>query len=359
MDGSHFPKLCERSSSKGNEVRIAVYLFEEFCFLSYSAFVDFLLPFKQSDPETLLTTTWFSQDAERPQNSLGIEIDLPTQNLDALPSVDAIVLLGGRRLFTMPDARFSRWIDDHVRRDRLIYACGSGTEALAQIGVLDGRNVAVHRDELPRSRQQFPAVSFSETVFELDNNILTFATGSACIDAFANLAKQTLSKSQANKRIDRLVNHIPRVAAQPQRSTLEMLIGHENKTISMAGVAMSQNLANKQSVSEIAENIGVSQRQLERLFKAHVGISPGNCIMKVRLEAALQMLITTEQTAKKIAEKCGFLNTAHFSKQFRKEFGISPHQKSSTFERLISQGDRHLGAQKQAFAQPAEHTRHD
>ena len=335
MDGRLFSNLPATSPSTDNKFSIAVYLFEEFCFLSFSAFVDFLLAPKHSESDPLVTASWFTLKSKEVPNSLGIKTNLPLQELKNLPMFDALILIGGQRPLGNFDANLGKWINHHLHQNRLIYACGSGTEALAQLGFLDNREVAVHHNALEGLKQKYPAVSFKETVFELDKDILTFAIGSACVDAFSNLAKQIFSKDRANSHFRRLEHRTPREAGQLQRSTLERLTKHKNRMISMAGMFMSQNLSINYSGRDIAENIGISRRQLERLFKKHIGISPGSCYLRVRLELALELFKATNLCTEEIINKTGFLSNDQFYRLFRKQYGVSLDQKLSAFGQLL------------------------
>ncbi len=325
MDGRLFLNLPAASPSADNKFSIAVYLFEEFCFLSFSAFVDFLLAPKHSESDPLVTASWFTLKSKEVPNSLGIKTNLPLQELKNLPMFDAIILIGGPRPLGNFDASLEKWINYHLHQNRLIYACGSGTEALAQLGFLDNHEVAVHHNALEGLKQKYPAVSFKETVFEADKDIVTFAVGSACVDAFSNLAKQIFSKDRANSHFRRLLHQTPREAGQLQRSTptLDRLIKHENRMISMSGMFMSQNLSINYSGRDIAESIGISQRQLERLFKKHIGISPGNCYLRVLLELALELSKVTNLNNEEIVNKSGFLSNDQFYRLFRKQYGVS------------------------------------
>tara|TARA_B100000073_G_scaffold274429_1_gene234398 strand:- start:213 stop:485 length:273 start_codon:yes stop_codon:yes gene_type:complete len=86
---------------------------------------------------------------------------------------------------------------------------------------------------------------------------------------------------------------------------------------------MSQNLSINYSGRDIAESIGISQRQLERLFKKHIGISPGNCYLRVLLELALELSKVTNLNNEEIVNKSGFLSNDQFYRLFRKQYGVS------------------------------------
>ena len=78
------------------------------------------------------------------------------------------------------------------------------------------------------------------------------------------------------------------------------------------------------SPSLIAEDLGISTRQLERLFGRYLNSTPKHYFMEMRLNRAQNLLVQTEQSVTEIAMACGFQSTSHFSKVYRSHFGRSP-----------------------------------
>lgn len=74
----------------------------------------------------------------------------------------------------------------------------------------------------------------------------------------------------------------------------------------------------------IAERLGISTRQLERLFGRYLNSTPKHYFLEMRLNRARNLLVQTEQSVTEIAMACGFHSTSHFSKAFRSHFGRSP-----------------------------------
>lgn len=77
-------------------------------------------------------------------------------------------------------------------------------------------------------------------------------------------------------------------------------------------------------VEDLARAAGMSRFHFSRLFKAHVGISPGEFILQERLQAAADLLQTTAERIADVASRSGFSNPTHFGKLFRRRFGLTP-----------------------------------
>ena len=78
------------------------------------------------------------------------------------------------------------------------------------------------------------------------------------------------------------------------------------------------------SRNEIARRVGISQRQLERLFQRYLNTSPARYYLKLRLNRAKSLLIQTPMAITEIASACGFISASHFSKCYRELFKITP-----------------------------------
>ena len=83
---------------------------------------------------------------------------------------------------------------------------------------------------------------------------------------------------------------------------------------------------NDQSVNEIAAMYGVSANHFIRDFKRYVGKSPNAYRLGKRMEAACEMLVSTDLPVERIAGEVGYADALYFSRAFRKHVGASPTQ---------------------------------
>lgn len=87
---------------------------------------------------------------------------------------------------------------------------------------------------------------------------------------------------------------------------------------------IDHHLAEPLSVSELANYIAVHPDYLRRIFREAFGISIGQYIRKRRLERAAELLSHTSDKVREIGRYVGIENEFHFSRQFKKHFGLSP-----------------------------------
>ena len=80
------------------------------------------------------------------------------------------------------------------------------------------------------------------------------------------------------------------------------------------------------SLDRIAKNMYVSPVYISKIFKEETGDSPINYLIKIRLAKAEEMLKESTLSIKAIAQNVGYSDAYHFSKLFKKYYGISPSQ---------------------------------
>jgi transcriptional regulator GlxA family with amidase domain len=87
---------------------------------------------------------------------------------------------------------------------------------------------------------------------------------------------------------------------------------------------MEQNLARPIAVAAVAGELGLSARQLERLCRQHVGMGPASLYRQLRMRYANWLIENTDRSVTDIANEAGFADCAHFSRQFKDAYGLSP-----------------------------------
>ena len=94
--------------------------------------------------------------------------------------------------------------------------------------------------------------------------------------------------------------------------------------VSRAMAAMQQNYAGLYGVEELSAQLGVSKSHLIRVFRAAMGMPPGQYLTAVRIEAAKQLLTHREYPLEVVASLCGFSGANYLCRVFRKATGMTP-----------------------------------
>ena len=86
------------------------------------------------------------------------------------------------------------------------------------------------------------------------------------------------------------------------------------------------HLGENLSLTDIANELGISQYYFCHLFKRSTGMSPHQFLIRQRIDQAKQLLRQPERTITSIAMECGFANQSHFARYFRQYTGLNPNQ---------------------------------
>ena len=106
------------------------------------------------------------------------------------------------------------------------------------------------------------------------------------------------------------------------------LVGQErladSRTVARAVEIMESHIEETLSQELLAQQIGLSRRQLERLFRRHLGRTPAQYYLETRLERAKHLLYQTDMPIMSVACATGFVSASHFTTCYRQMFGKTP-----------------------------------
>lgn len=222
----------------------------------------------------------------------------------------------------------------YLRRERAygtpLGAICSGAYVLAKAGILDGVETAVHWAFHDLFAEEFPQVRLVRNVFVAKAKIITASGGTAAADLMLHLISTQHGHDLATEVADQMVYNAVREGTAAQRVSLQSRHGMRNLHLVRAIAAMESTIQDPTSPSIIAENLGISTRQLERIFGRYLNSTPKHYFMEMRLKRAQNLLVQTEKSITEIAMACGFRSSSHFSKVFRGHFGKSPLSQRTT-----------------------------
>jgi transcriptional regulator GlxA family with amidase domain len=240
-----------------------------------------------------------------------------------LGNKDTLIVCGGadaRRSATLP---VISWLRREARKGVSIGAFSGGSFALAKAGLLDGHRATVHWDSRDSFREDFPNVDLSDTLYVMDRKRFTTAGGISSIDLMLALIDQD-GEAGLSTRIAGQMNYSGARSIQRSiRMSVSERVNVRHPTLVTAFALMESNLEDVLGSKEIATLVGLSCRQLERLFKAHLSQTPMSFYLELRLQRATQLLMETSMPIIEIALACGFESTSHFSRKFREMRGVS------------------------------------
>lgn len=215
-----------------------------------------------------------------------------------------------------------------LRRERAagtpLGAICSAAYILARAGFLDGMEAAIHWEYHDLFVEEFPEVHLVRNVFVSRPKIITASGGTAAADLMLHLIGQEHGRGLATAVADQMVYNAVREGSAAQRVSLQSRHGMRNAHLMRAIEIMEEHIEEPLPPSAIAGRLGISTRQLERLFGKYLNSTPKHYFLEMRLHRARNLLVQTEQSITEIAMACGFRSTSHFSKVYRGVYGRSP-----------------------------------
>ena len=190
--------------------------------------------------------------------------------------------------------------------------------------MLDGYKCTIHWEHIVGIREEFPRLRVSDELFEIDRDRFTCAGGQASLDMMLNMISESYGgKLSANISEQFMCDRI-RGRHDRQRTPLQQYLGGKQPKLIEAILLMEANIEEPMTINELAELVGISKRQLERLFQKHLNCVPTRYYMDLRLNCARRLLLQTSKTIIDISIACGFVSPPHFSKCYRDYFGVPP-----------------------------------
>ncbi len=222
------------------------------------------------------------------------------------------------------------WLINQSRRGSNLIGVDTGAFLFGYAGLLDGYRVTVHYEHMAAFSELFPKVELSEALYTFDRDRLSCCGGHAATDLALEVIRLNHSLDLANASARYIFHDRLRSPGENQLSGNMEPVGHAAPAhVREAILLMERNLEEPLDQPEIAQAIGISQRQLERVFKHHTGITPVKYYADVRLDRARGLLTQTEMSIVEIAAACGYRSAENFSRTYRKRFNLSPTQDRS------------------------------
>ena len=237
--------------------------------------------------------------------------------LDALDRDRAIVVCGGLSVRQNSTRPILAWLRRESRKGMSVGAICTGTLTLALAGLLENNASTIHWENRDSFREDFPELELSESIFVIDGNRFTSAGGTAPTDMMLKIIANREGPELAASVADLLIHTAIRTDRDSQRMSIPTRIGVRHPKLATVIQMMEDNIEEPVSPSILASDVGMSTRQLERLFRRYLNRSPKRYYMELRLKKARNLLMQTDMSVINVALACGFASPSHFSKCYR------------------------------------------
>lgn len=248
----------------------------------------------------------------------------PNSSLEEAKNLDALFICAGVDVAGVYTKQLQAALHKTARQKIKLGGLCTGTYLLARAGLLDGYKCTIHWENMASMREDFPQVLINDELFELDRDRYTCAGGSAPLDMMLKLISDVSGGKLSANISEQFICDRIRGRHDRQRTPLQQHLGLSQPKLIEAITLMEANIEEPMSIDELSILVGVSRRQLERLFQKYLTCVPTRYYMDLRLNCARRLLLQTSKSVIDVSLACGFVSPPHFSKCYRDYFGIPP-----------------------------------
>ncbi len=199
------------------------------------------------------------------------------------------------------------WLYECAAQGVTICSVCNGAFALGYAGLLNGKECTTHWRRTKELQETFLKTKVLEDIIYVKNNgVHTSAGISAGIDLALSVLEDIAGPLFTNKVARGLVVYFRRNGRRKQESIYLDYRDHINAKIHEVQDYLVEHIGGGNSISDLADLVGMSPRNLTRVFKETVGTTVVNYLTQLRLATAKKMLKDPENTMDNIARQCGF-----------------------------------------------------
>ncbi len=250
----------------------------------------------------------------------------PAALLGEVPHLDYLLMLSA------PSARFADPRSAaHLRRlgrhGCTLGAISGGVFPLVRSGAVAGERVSVHWCYNAAFAAEFPDAVHSDEVIEITGCCVTASGAAAAFDLALSLIETDLGSDVAMEVACWFQHPMMRKPGVRQTVPVRQADGTglaSSPLVARAVDLFAADLSTPVSVGDLARQLAITPRHLERSFKQATGQNPTNYLRGLRMQAARQIIMYTNDAVADVAAAVGYASARHFSRHYRAAYGMSP-----------------------------------
>jgi transcriptional regulator GlxA family with amidase domain len=304
-------------------LHVSFLMLPEYTLSAFSNAIGILRMANRLTDRALYTWSVHSLDGQPVISSAGLELTIDGSLADATDA-NILMVCGGYSVKKYCNKLLTDGLRKIAKRKIPIGGIDTGTYALAVAGLLDGYRCTIHWENLSSLREEFPRLEITSSLFVIDRDRYTCSGGISSIDLMLNLIASIHGHQLVQEISEQFTCDRVRTEKDAQRAPLKYLIGASQPRLVDAVTLMESNIEEPLTLDEVADYVGISRRQLERLFNRYLHCAPSRYYLELRLSRARLLLLQTSIAVIDVAISCGFSTAPHFSKCYSDLYGKPP-----------------------------------
>ena len=303
-------------------------IFDGFPMACLTSMIEPLRAANEISGQVAFSWTLLAETMTKVRSSAGVSFE-PDMALSQANGPDHLFLLSPPMAqFSNPKAGYGA-LRTLGRHGTILGGISGGVFPLVRSGVMAGQMVSVHWCYEAAFRSEFPEVEASDQVIEISQRRYTASGAAAAFDLSLRLIETRLGANVATEvacwfqhplmRGEGVRQSIPTYRQSSTDATLPAVVAK-------AVAVFAANLTEPISVADVADEVGVSARQIERSFKKATGQSPSHYYRSMRMKAAQQLVMYSKDSMAQIALQVGYGSTTPMVQHYKDAFGLSPQE---------------------------------
>lgn len=323
MQGKNLRYLGEQQKQPPSQARAGFILLEHFSLPAFTQALDTLVTANLLKAKAFTTCT-FSLSGEEVASDLGLVIRpdaaLAAMNLEQL---DLLVVCGGLRTPLRPSQELAHLLQAAARHGLDLAGLWNGAWFLGQAGLLGGYRCTVHPEHRAALAEIAKASNVTSESYVIDRDRLTAASPSGAF----YLTLEWIGLLHGRALVEGIEDILAFEASRYRRVNPTLNVKMTAPLREVVNL-MDANLEEPLELDQLAEYVGRSRRQIERLFKEQLGTTPQRHYLELRITEGRRLLQHSELSILEVAIACGFVSASHFSKRYTAYFGYPPSKEA-------------------------------
>ncbi|MBU1332570.1 MAG: GlxA family transcriptional regulator [Gammaproteobacteria bacterium] len=266
-----------------------------------------------------------SQDGTAVAASNGMSLNVDA-GLEPAQPMEALFVVAGFEPLASYDQRLAHWLQRREPELKVLGGIDTGSFVLAEAGLFQRQRLTLHWEAIDAFRERYPNLEVTQELFEIDGRRITSAGGTSSLDLMLSLIAQAHGEALAVQVSEQFVVSRIRTRQDHQRMQVASRYDLHNKKLVRVIGEMERHSEQPLPCEALAERVGITMRQLERLFRHHLHSTPSAFYLGLRLDKARQLLRQSDLSVLEVSLACGFDSASYFSRCYRKHFAASPSQ---------------------------------